>query len=56
MDYGTFRGVITLVILLLFVGIAVWAWSARRQKDFEEAANLVFSDEDTPDDKQESKQ
>ncbi|WP_199608617.1 cbb3-type cytochrome oxidase subunit 3 [Flocculibacter collagenilyticus] len=46
MDYGTFRGVFTLVLLVLFIAIAVWAYSKRRKNEFDEAANLVFDDED----------
>ncbi|AXQ15874.1 MULTISPECIES: CcoQ/FixQ family Cbb3-type cytochrome c oxidase assembly chaperone [Shewanella] len=46
MDYGTIQGIITLVLILVFVGIFAWAYSSRRQKQFDEAANLVFSDEE----------
>ncbi len=40
MDAGTLRGVFTLIMLLLFVGICFWAYSSRRRKDFDEAAQL----------------
>jgi len=40
------QGIITLVLILVFVGIFAWAYSSRRQKQFDEAANLVFSDEE----------
>ena len=40
MDAGTWRGVFTVVMLLLFVAICIWAWSSKRKADFEEAANL----------------
>ncbi|HCV03533.1 MAG TPA: CcoQ/FixQ family Cbb3-type cytochrome c oxidase assembly chaperone, partial [Pseudoalteromonas sp.] len=29
MDYGTYRGILTLVILVLFIVIVVWAYSKR---------------------------
>ena len=45
MDMGTFRGITTLLILIAFLGIVAWAFSKRRRKDFEEAANLPFADE-----------
>lgn len=45
MDYGTFNGLYTLFIMVIFVGIVVWAYSKRRRKAFKEAANLVFADE-----------
>ncbi|MGM0833232.1 CcoQ/FixQ family Cbb3-type cytochrome c oxidase assembly chaperone [Halomonas qinghailakensis] len=50
MDTGTFRGLITLFLIVAFIGIFIWAYSKRRKPDFEEAANLPFADED--DDKQ----
>ncbi len=45
MDYGTFRGIVTVGMLILFIGIYTWAFSSRRKKSFDEAANLVFADE-----------
>ncbi len=45
MDYGTLRGVITIVVMVTFVGIFAWAYSSSRKKQFDDAANLVFSDE-----------
>ncbi|MDR8523865.1 MULTISPECIES: cbb3-type cytochrome oxidase subunit 3 [Shewanella] len=46
MDYGTLRGVITIVVMVTFVGIFAWAYSSSRKKQFDDAANLVFSDEE----------
>ncbi|RMF96578.1 MAG: cbb3-type cytochrome c oxidase subunit 3 [Gammaproteobacteria bacterium] len=40
MDAGTWRGIFTVVMLLLFVGICIWAYSSRRRSDFDEAARL----------------
>lgn len=45
MDYGTFRGIFTLVLLVLFIAIAWWAYSKRSKKNFDEAANAIFEDE-----------
>ncbi|WP_299495372.1 cbb3-type cytochrome c oxidase subunit 3 [uncultured Shewanella sp.] len=47
MDYGTLQGIITLVVMLTFVGIFAWAYSSRQKASFDDAANLVFSDEET---------
>jgi cytochrome c oxidase cbb3-type subunit 4 len=44
-DIGTFRGLLTAVLMLLFFGVVVWAFSRRRKKDFDEAARLPL-DED----------
>ncbi|MDR5904675.1 cbb3-type cytochrome c oxidase subunit 3 [Franzmannia qiaohouensis] len=48
MDTGTFRGIITFLVLVSFLGITWWAYSKRRKPDFEEAANLPFADDDEP--------
>ena len=45
MSYGDFQGVITLVLMIIFIGIVLWAYSAKRKKSFDEAANLVLADE-----------
>ncbi len=45
MDMNTFRGIMTLVLMATFIGLIVWAYSARRKPDFDEAANLPFADE-----------
>jgi cytochrome c oxidase cbb3-type subunit 4 len=45
MDIGTFRGVVTAVLMLLFVGLVLWAWSRRRHDDFEAAARLPLDDD-----------
>ena len=44
MDMPTLRGILTLVLMLAFLGVVVWAWSSRREKDFEEAARLPLDD------------
>jgi cytochrome c oxidase cbb3-type subunit 4 len=31
---------------VLFVGIVIWAWSGKRKKRFDEAANLPFTEDD----------
>lgn len=45
-DVNDLRSIMTLVSFLTFVGIVLWAWSGRRKAAFEEAANLVFDEED----------
>lgn len=37
-------GVITAVLLLAFLGITVWAWSARNRERFRDAAQLPLKD------------
>jgi cytochrome c oxidase cbb3-type subunit 4 len=49
MDAGLLRGVFTLLMLVLFVGICFWAWSRRRKATFDEAARRPLeSDADAP--------
>ena len=38
-------GLVTGVLLLAFLGIAAWAWSARAQPRFQDAAQLPLRDE-----------
>ncbi|WP_027960203.1 CcoQ/FixQ family Cbb3-type cytochrome c oxidase assembly chaperone [Halomonas halodenitrificans] len=46
MDSGTVSGIVTGILILVFIGITVWAYSKRRKPDFDEAANLPFADDD----------
>lgn len=43
MDINTLRSAVTVVSLIAFLGIAVWAWSRRNQASFDEAAQLPFN-------------
>jgi cytochrome c oxidase cbb3-type subunit 4 len=45
MDLNDLRSAVTVVSMLTFVGIALWAWSQRNRARFEEAALLPFVDE-----------
>jgi cytochrome c oxidase cbb3-type subunit 4 len=40
------RGAITVSLFALFIALIAWAWSPRRHKDFADAANLVFDEND----------
>jgi cytochrome c oxidase cbb3-type subunit 4 len=41
--YSVMGTVTTVVSFLAFLGIVAWAWSSRRSKAFEEAANAPFA-------------
>ncbi|OUS09766.1 hypothetical protein A9Q90_02620 [Gammaproteobacteria bacterium 54_18_T64] len=45
MDQGTLQGIGTLLAMLAFSAVCVWAYSARNKARFEEAAQLPFVDE-----------
>ena len=55
MDIGTFHSIWTLVLFVSFIGIFVWAYSKRRKKHFDEAANLIFDEEEKDQDKPNNK-
>ncbi|MFZ2237031.1 MAG: cbb3-type cytochrome c oxidase subunit 3 [Dokdonella sp.] len=42
-------GIITLILLVVFVGGWFWAWSPRRKADFDAAARLPLDDSDMED-------
>jgi len=48
MDMNDFRSWFTLVMIIMFVLIVVWAWSHKRVKDFRDAANLPFDEPEHP--------
>jgi cytochrome c oxidase cbb3-type subunit 4 len=48
-DFVTLSSIMTVVAFATFIGIVLWAWSARARRAFEEAAQLPFAaDEDAP--------
>lgn len=46
MDINELRGVHTLLVMAMFLGIVWWAYSAHRKKPNDEAAHLPFDDDD----------
>jgi cytochrome c oxidase cbb3-type subunit 4 len=48
MELGTFRGLVTAVLMALFVALVIWAYSRGRQAEFSRAAALPLEDDDTP--------
>ena len=51
MDINTLRGLSTLFLLVVFIALVFWAYSGRRKKDFDEAANLPFAEDEPADSK-----
>ncbi len=54
MDQGIVGSIFTVIVLVIFIGIVWWAFSSRNKKKFDEAANLVFADEDKEESKKNS--
>ena len=46
--WGHFAGVITLVLMAVFIGIWIWAWRARHKRTFDRMARLPMEDEGAP--------
>lgn len=45
MDVNIVRGLFTLVLIIAFTGICIWAYSSSRKKDFEQASRLPLEQE-----------
>lgn len=48
MDINELRAWTTLVLIITFMLIVFWAYSKKRKKDFNEAANLPFDEPEQP--------
>ena len=48
MDINDLRGISTALLMVAFIGVCCWAYSSKRKKAFDEAANLPFADEKRP--------
>ncbi len=46
MDMNELRGIQTILVMIAFLGIVWWAYSAHRRKANDEAAHLPFDDDD----------
>ncbi len=46
MDINDLRGLSTLLLMISFIGLCFWAYSGKRRKSFDEAAQLPFADEE----------
>jgi cytochrome c oxidase cbb3-type subunit IV len=46
MDRGDWLGIGTILAMIAFLGVCVWAWSDKRKQHFDEAAQLPFADDD----------
>lgn len=47
MNYSDLGSVTTVVMMAVFIGIVLWAWSGKRREDFDAAARVPF-EEDLP--------
>jgi cytochrome c oxidase cbb3-type subunit 4 len=47
MDQGIIGSIFTVIVFIAFIGVVYWAFSKRNKDRFDEAANLVFDDEES---------
>lgn len=45
MDMGTIRGLGTVIVMVAFIGLALWVFSPRRKAEFDDATLLPFADD-----------
>jgi cytochrome c oxidase cbb3-type subunit IV len=45
MNIGMFHSVWTLLLMVIFIAIIVWAWSGKRKRSFDEAARMPLEEE-----------
>lgn len=45
MEYSTIHSIFTVILFVAFGAFVIWAYSKKRKADFDQAANLVFDDE-----------
>jgi len=45
MDINLLRSIVTVVMFVFFIGVTIWAWSARNRESFDDAARLPFEGE-----------
>ena len=46
MDINDLRGFSTVFLMIAFISLCFWAYSSKRKKTFDDAANLPFADEE----------
>ena len=46
MDQGTLQGIGTILAMIAFAAVVLWAYSKDKKQDFEEASQLPFDDDE----------
>ena len=44
MSSGTLSGIVTAILIVLFIGVCLWAYSSRRRAQFDAAARIPLED------------
>ena len=48
MDMGIVRGIITFLVLVLFLSIWAWSFSRNRRSEYDDAARMPLDDDSRP--------
>ena len=48
MDFTLIQSLWTIVVMVVFIGIVIWAWSGKRKQRFDDAANIPFNEDRQP--------
>jgi cytochrome c oxidase cbb3-type subunit 4 len=46
MDINIIRGVLTIVLIIAFLGLVVWAWSSKRKDSFDKLSRMPLEEDD----------
>ena len=46
MDINTIRGALTIVLIIAFLGLVVWAWSSKRKETFDQLSRMPLEEDD----------
>ncbi len=46
MDINTIRGVLTITLMIAFLGLFVWAWSSKRKETFDKLSQVPLEEDD----------
>lgn len=45
MSTGTLSGIVTAILIVLFLGVCAWAYSSRRKEQFSKAARIPLEED-----------
>ncbi len=46
MDINTIRGILTITLMIAFLGLFIWAWSSKRKETFDKLSQLPLEEDE----------
>ncbi len=46
MDINIIRGVLTIVLIIAFLGLVVWVWSSKRKETFDKLSRMPLEEDE----------